>query len=202
MCILTDEGESQKQKPNNDVQITVIKQSGYSDNLTALYIVMKPILKFYVLVLSYLQAEFEDEHSVKQIVDLAKKANPSWETTAKSVKYLEKCCNRGSSVKDDNVWSATKADFAKAAFKDLSVLKNPEAMDVFQKIANLLIPTYEAGEDILIWARDIKQRPDGSGVVILHVSDVARFRQMIEDHDLVDNSTKDGSLEGVVQIGS
>jgi len=163
---------------------------------------MNPMMKFYTLVLSYLQAEFEDNHIVTQIVDLAKQVKPSWETTSKTVKFLEQCCNRSSSVKDDTVLYTTTQDFAKAAFRDLTVIKNSEAMELSRKLADATIPTFATGEDIFIWARDIKPRPDGSAVIILHVTDIERFRKLIENHDFVDSSTEDGTLEGVVQIGS
>ena len=159
-------------------------------------------MKFYATVLSYLQSEFEDENAVSEIIALGKKASPSWEATEKGIGFLEQCCNRQSSVKDDEKWSTCMNDFVKAAFKDLSVLKNPEAMGLFRKVADAVVPTFASGEDMLIWARDIKERHDGSAVVILHVSDLERFRRLIENHDFVDSSSEGSILEEVIQIGS
>jgi hypothetical protein len=158
------------------------------------YIVMNPIIKFYTAVLAYLQSKFEDEGDVQKILQLASKASPSWEATEKSLGNLELCCNRGSTVKDENLESDTRAAFAVAAFKDLSVLRNPEAMELFRKIDQEV----QCGMgDTYIWARKVNERPDGSAVIVLHVSDLADFRRMIEKEDLAVS----GSLTETVIIG-
>lgn len=163
---------------------------------------MNPIIKFYQLVFSYLQSDFDDPVLAQKIVEFSKEAKPSWSTTIARLEFLEQCCNRGSSVENDEHWSETTVDFAKAAFRDLSVIKNPLAMELFWKIANKYVPTFGNGEDFFVWARNVKVRPDGSAVILLHVTDLERFRELIEEHDLVDTSTQVGTLEHVVQIGS
>ena len=193
---------SKERNRNNDVETTVIKQFPSEDHVTSLYIVMNPIMKFYAAVLAYIRSTVEVEGAINTIIKLAKATSPSWSATEESITFLERCCNRNSLVKDDDEWSTAMNDFIKAAFRDLSVLKNPAAMEVFRKLANAVLPTCANGEDMFIWARTIKERPDGSAVVILHVSDVKRFRSMIENHDFVDNSTDFPTLEEVVQIGS
>ncbi len=157
-------------------------------------------MKFYAAMLAYLRADVEIEGAVAKIIQLAKETSPSWEATEESVTFLELCCNRNSSVKDDDEWSTAMNDFVKAAFRDLSVLKNPAAMGLFGTIAEKVLPN--PTDDMLIWARTIKERPDGSAVIILHVSDLDRFRSMIEHHDFVDNSTNCATLEEAIQIGS
>lgn len=190
-----------RNRNQTDVQVIVIKQLGYSDNLTALYITMKLIINFYRTVLTYLQATEEINGAIDKIVELAAKANPSWEATAKSVAFLEQCVNRGSTVDEDEEF-ATCNSFAKAAFRDLSVLKDDIAMELFRELAQACVPTFAAGDDIFIWARTVKERLDGSAVLVIHVTDLARFRRLLEQHDLADSSSDDGTLEGVVQIGS
>lgn len=160
-------------------------------------------MKFYREVLNYIQAEDEIEGAVEKIVALAEKAKPSWEATAESVAFLEKTRNRGSrEVTDDDVWSTTLNDFVKAALRDLSPLKDPEAMDLFKEVADEIGTTFNNGDDMLIWARTVKERPDGSGVLVLHVTDLKRFRDFIEDHDLADKVSDCHSLEEGVLIGS
>lgn len=157
---------------------------------------------FYSAVLNYIRATIEEDGAIEHILELAKKAFPSWKANEESVSFLEKCCNRNSSVKDEDEPFDTINGFVKAAFKDLSVLKDPAAMRMFDGIASLSA-TYRHGDDILIWARNIKIRDDGSAVVILHVSNIERFRELIEKHDLVDKPTIEGdTLEDVVLIGS
>ncbi len=191
-----------RNRNQTDVQAIVIKQPAYGENDTSLYIQMKPMIKFYATILSYLEADFEDEQLVKQLVEVAQKIKPSWETTEESVVRLEQAVNRGSEIEDDDELYSILNDFNKAAFRDLSVIKDDAAMDVFQRLASKVSATFSDGEDMLVWAKSVKDRPDGSGVIVLHVSDLKRFRKLIEDHDLVDNSTEDGTLENGVVIGS
>jgi hypothetical protein len=164
---------------------------------------MKPIMKFYRAVLNYVQADDEIEGAIEKIIALAEKASPSWEATVESVAFLEKCRNRGSrEIKDDDLWSSTLNDFVKAAFRDLSPLKDDEAMELFKEVADGIGTTFNNGDDMLVWARTVKERSDGSGVLVLHVTDLKRFRDFIEDHDLADKVSEHHSLEGGVLIGS
>jgi hypothetical protein len=163
---------------------------------------MKPIMNFYATVVSYLQAEFDDENVVAEIIALAGKANPSWEITRESLALLELCVNRGSTVEEEDLEQITRNDFAKAAFRDLSVLKDNEAMDIFDQVAKTCVPTYAVGEDMFVWARTVKERPDGSAVIVLHTSNLERLRRLLENHDFVDSTTNCLSLEEGIQIGS
>lgn len=160
------------------------------------------VIVFYKTVLAYLHIGVEFDNTISVILDLSKETSPSWETTKESVRKLEQCVNHSSQVEDDEEWSTVLNDFVKSAFKDLSVLKNPEAMDLFDSLGKTCIPTYRNGEDVFIWARSVKERPDGSAVIVLHVSDLERFRKIIEEHDLVDGSTECYSLEECIQLGS
>lgn len=156
---------------------------------------MKPIIKFYATVLSYLQSEIEEVGAIEEIVGLAKEAHPSWETTEEGVSLLERCAHDTSEEIDEDVWSTTRNNFIKCAFRDLSVLRKPEAMEVYERLE------CEVGmDDTFIWARKIKARDDGSAVIILHVSNLEKFRQMTEDSDYVDKDSDFDTLEECIQI--
>lgn len=105
-------------------------------------------------------------------------------------------------MEDDEELYTTKNDFIKEAFRDLSTLKNPVAMDLFDRLAKTCIPTYANGEDMFLWAKSVKEHSDGSAVIVLHVSDLERFRKLIEQHDLVDNDTNLHTLEEGIQFQS
>jgi len=124
----------------------------------------------------------------------------SWDATEETLLKLEQCVNRPSEVKDDEDWTTTTNDFVKAAFKDLSVLKDSAAMDLFDRLAKTCLPTYRNGEDMFVWAKTVKERPDGSAVIVLHVSDLERFRRIVEEHELTVRECD--SLEQCVQFGS
>lgn len=163
---------------------------------------MNPIIEFYLKILGYLCHDDEPDSLITDILQLAGNASPSWEVSDESLRMLERCVNRSSEIEDDDEWSSTTNDLIKCAFKDLSVLKNPIAMDVFDRLAKAASPTFKNGEDMCIWAKSVKERPDGSAVIVLHVSDLERFRKEIEQHDFVDGSTHLHTLEEGIIFGS
>ncbi len=165
---------------------------------------MNAIMRFYAAILAYLQSDTEEIGAVGKILELAKKASPSWEATEKSVKFLEQCCNSSSTVEDDDAWDRMVDDFTLAAFRDLSIQKNQAAMDLFIKVGKEVSPCFAHGDDILIWARSIKERPDGSAVIVLHVSDIKRFRKLMLEEPFITSSSDDheASLEDGIIIGS
>jgi hypothetical protein len=160
------------------------------------------LIAFYKTILAYLIIDIEFDNTISVILDLFRKSSPSWEATEESIRKLQECVNYPSLVEDDSDWSTTLNDFIKSAFKDLSILKNPEAMELFDELAKKCLPTFRHGEDMFIWARTIKERVGGSAVIVLHVSDLERFRKIIEEHDLVDGSTECYTLEECIQLGS
>ena len=163
---------------------------------------MKPIIQFYTVLFLYLVSSIEEIDIIEELIKLSEKASPSWEVNEETIKFLEQCVNRPSSIGDDEELFTTINDFLKSSFKDLSVLKDSRAMEVFDRLARKVSPSYDCDGDMLIWARSVKERPDGSGVLVLHVTDLERFRSIIEDNTFADENTEDNSLEGVVLIGS
>lgn len=159
---------------------------------------------FYRAVLEHIEGDTVFEGAAEKIIALAIKAKPSWEATLESVAFLEKCSNSsgGVEVEDDHIWSLTLNDFVKAAFRDLSPLKDPGAMDLFNEVANKIGTSFRFGNDMFVWTRSVKKRPDGSGVLVIHVTDMDRLRRIIEKHRRADEATKENSLEFGVLIGS
>jgi hypothetical protein len=140
---------------------------------------MKLIVKFYAAILAYIQMDAEFEEQAKGLVEQAKEAKASWETTLESLALLVKACNHGSQFtkEEDHVESDTKAEFTLAAFRDLSVLRVPEAMELFARLDQEV--NCGIGDDY-VWAKSVKARPDGSAVILLHVSNLEGFKDMVE----------------------
>jgi hypothetical protein len=200
MCVSTDESERAKQSFKKTT-FRKLSQKNLRPRITSpLFIVMNPIIKFYAALLAYIKSDVEVNGAVEEILKLAKEASPSWEVTKENVEELEEICNRGNQLDEDNHKRYVELmDFTEevsiAAFKDLAVLKWPLAMDLFEKLHDCLaLPG-----DSFVWARSIKRRPDGSALVILHVSDYERFKGMIEDHHHV---TCKRELEKCVLVGT
>lgn len=142
---------------------------------------MKPIIQFYKKLHSYLIAEFDEESEIKEIVAMAQKVSPSCNVTHASINFLEECVNRPSQIEDDEVWMGTKEEFMINAFKDLSPLKDERAMETFHDLWKVVL-TLE--EEDFYWARTVKSRPDGSAVIVLHVSSEEAFRKLVSENSL------------------
>lgn len=162
-------------------------------------------IQLYTAILNYLNSETV-EH--KRLVVLQIIASPpdtsssSYEVTIDSLEKLWQCVNHPLEIEDDDEWSTTTNDFVKSAFKDLSSIRDPKAMELFDRLARTCLPTYADGQDMLVYARSIKERPNGSAVIVLHVSDLERFRRIIEHHDYIDSSTEFHTLEEGLLFGS
>jgi hypothetical protein len=154
---------------------------------------------FYSNILSFLRSA---DHLIPEIIELSKWVSPSWKVTEESLWKLEQCVNRGSEMENTEELFTIPNDFIKEAFRDLSALKNPVAMDLFDRLAKTCIATYANGEDMFLWAKSVKERPGGSAVIVLHVSNLERFREIVERHDLVDNDTDLHILEEGIQFQS
>lgn len=144
---------------------------------------MNPIVKFYAAVLAYIESDIEVDGAVEEILKLAKEASPTWEATGEDLELLEEYCSGPDALYEKNKERYEDAadlseEFIIGAFKDLAVLKWPLAMDLFGKLRGRVV--FE--DDSFVWARSVKKRPDGSALVILHVSDYERFKGMIENH--------------------
>jgi len=141
---------------------------------------MKPIIKFYATVLSYLQSEIEEVGAIEEIVGLAKETKPSLEVTLESISLLEKYVNRPNEIDEteDDSWLEVKEEFVCSAFKDLSALRDPGAMNLWHQINQVML--IEDDGDLFMWSKKTKSRPDGSAVIVLHVSNEEYFDHMLE----------------------
>ena len=99
----------------------------------------------------------------------------SWKLTGENLRLLYDCVNGGSGI-DEDKWIDTQAEFVASAFKDLSSLRNPHAMSVFEKIR--IACDLNRGE-LFLWGRNVVKRSDGSAVMVMHVSDLEAFEKML-----------------------
>ena len=136
--------------------------------------------QFYVLCQNFLTLQPHPEvPTAAQIVEFARTCEGlSWKPEVEGLELLEKCVNRSSEVKDDDVWMDTKNMFIIDAFKDLSSLRDPKAMQLFEQLYRQA--SFAEKDSNIIWARKVMKRPGGSAVVILHVQDYTTFKRMVE----------------------
>jgi hypothetical protein len=141
------------------------------------------------------------EQMIKKIVNLTKKVKPSCEVTRENILLLEEYINLWSdtdlfSEKGKKVETFLN-DFTRNAFKDLTVLKNPYAMRVFQDLATEVIPGWNPDEhpdQLFVWARKVNERDDGSGVYVIHASNAGIFERLLNFHQLVSDNTDNPEL--------
>ena len=138
---------------------------------------MKPIIEFYAKLVHFFQEDYEVEGYANEIIELAKKAQPTLpEITSEYISLLEKCVNHSDEV-DDEYWLETKEEFVCGAFKDLTAIREKRAMDLFYKVQSLILPDVDG--DLFVWNKKIKSRPDGSAIIVLHVSNEEYFNRML-----------------------
>ncbi len=141
---------------------------------------MSPVLFVYQMINFYLEkgdmrtfGEGALFGSTKSLEQLPKAV--SWELTKEHLDQLDRCVNDSKSVGDDE-WEETRHEFIITAFKDLSGVRDPRAMILFDQLRTLC--TVNDGE-LLLWSKKVITRPDGSAVLVLHVSDLEAFERML-----------------------
>lgn len=135
---------------------------------------MNATLKFYSAVLAFLKDGENTPENHEHLMELAKTGKSSWKFTTDDLGTLWLMVNDSDEIKGE--WPDTQDDFVIAAFKDLSQMREPKAAELLEQLWETS-PTNQ--EEYIVWARKIKERKDGSGVLILHVSSVELFKQLV-----------------------
>jgi len=131
----------------------------------------------YENILWYLEERGRAEAAQKMLFENIEsiKGQLSWNLNEENLKLLHRCVNESSSL-DDETWTQTRNEFIISAFKDLSSFRNPRAMGIFERLRTIC--TMNDGE-LLLWARTITKRTDGSAVIVMHVSNLEAFEGML-----------------------
>ena len=132
---------------------------------------LSPVLFVYQMICFYLEngdmrtfaegALFGSTKSLEQFPGAV-----SWELTKEHLDQLDRCVNDSQNVSEDE-WEEARNEFVIAAFKDLSDFRDPRATVLFNQLRRLC--TVNDGE-LLMWSKKVIKRPDGSAVIVLHVS--------------------------------
>jgi hypothetical protein len=163
---------------NLNVCSTVLKQNTYDENDTVWKgFVVHSLIQLYIKINKYLAHGFESIPCSEE-PDLSLFAlkggsvlldrYPDVGTFVNNL-LLAKRRNELNDPKSD--WLLLSDDLTVCAFRDLSSLKNPLAMDVFWDISD---QTGCVG-DLICFAARIKERGDGSAIVVLHVNSTGRL---------------------------
>lgn len=118
------------------------------------------------------------EGQVDHLCELASKCGDkiSVEVDRDWLLLIDRCVKRSNEL-EDGVWLDTKEEFIIAAFKDLSIIKDSIAMEIFDKLRETTV----MDEEVMLFARKIKKRENGSAVIILHVSNLSWFENRLDD---------------------
>jgi hypothetical protein len=139
---------------------------------------MNPVIEIYVHLSDCLEGgdkELPDDIR-KRIKRLAKKCHGTYAGRL-SDKEMDDLFLSVYSVKQGlrDEFSEVTDEFTMKAFKDLTVLKNPQAMPVFLRIRAAL--GFE--NDMFLFTSKTIERDDGSAVLVLHVSSLARLHYVM-----------------------
>jgi hypothetical protein len=141
---------------------------------------MNAIHKFYLTVFNLIRNNADSTEAEREkVVTLASKCNDltCGDVSADKLLFLEKIVKHRGEVLTEDLPSDPREDFIISAFRDLSPMKNPEAMELFQAFRKACLPEEDA--ENIIWVRKIVRRKDNTAVLVLHVNDLDVFENMI-----------------------
>ncbi len=161
---------------------------------------MKPIIAFYERLSDLIEtgvkavrtADIQAGVIENDLVRLFGKAraskNPvSWVGAEISsiLSMMLKCVNDNENS-NNKQWELSVETLMTSAFKDLSAVRDPEALQTFARLRRVC---FMDKKELFLWSRKRTEREDGSAVIVLHVSNLRAFESLIH----VKNSK--GSLE-------
>lgn len=138
---------------------------------------MNSTLQFYKALTGFLGNSSNISFVRKDVLRLASACiELTWIGTDESLTTLHECIHRVSDKYDDTYESILE-QFIIVAFKDLSVQRDPAAMGMFERLQRTC-GTKSLGH--FVWPRKIIERKDGSAVIVLHVSDLRQFEEILD----------------------
>lgn len=139
---------------------------------------MNKVIRIYTEIHKYLVSDFFDDDIRTTITELSQEVKISVDT---SCEYLRKLKNaiEGHSPIDEVDECQIKNDFIKGAMKDLSNLRNEKSARIFSKLKQLAIHD----DDTFLWARIVRHKSDGSGMIALHTSDLEQTKSFLEKYN-------------------
>jgi len=151
---------------------------------------MNVMLNFYKTIIQYLGNSSNVGFVREQVLRAAGACEELvWVGTADTLNTLHECIHRVNEKYDDTYESILE-EFAIVAFKDLSSLRDPSALGVFERLTRVCRIKHLAH---FIWPRKIIERKDGSAVIVLHVSSLGTFEEIM-NRKAITGTFKEGMM--------
>jgi hypothetical protein len=143
---------------------------------------MNKVIRFYLNMLALLTAGRNPSQELKEKVIGVIVEGCSCQTDKIFIDELIVCVNDPDSAETFLEWYR----FITTAFRDLSTMKNPLAMQVFFKCHSLYHKgqNNDGGIGLVVLLKRVKRRVDGSAVINVHVSNLKAFSDVIERNTL------------------
>ena len=151
---------------------------------------MKPIIAFYERVSDLIETGVKAvrtaniqagviEHDLVRLFEKARASkNPvSWVgAEVSSILSMMLRCLNDNQNSNEKQWEMSVETLLTAAFKDLSVVRDPEALHTFARLRRVC---FMDKKELFVFSRKKTEREDGSAVIVLHVSDLRAFQSLI-----------------------
>ena len=151
---------------------------------------MKPIIAFYERVSDLIETGVKAvrtaniqagviEHDLVRLFEKARASkNPvSWVgAEVSSILSMMLRCLNDNQNSNEKQWEMSVETLLTAAFKDLSVVCDPEALHTFARLRRVC---FMDKKELFVFSRKKTEREDGSAVIVLHVSDLRAFQSLI-----------------------
>lgn len=137
---------------------------------------MNATLKFYKAMIQFLDNPSNVEFVRKNVLREASACpERAWIGTEETLVALHQCIHRVSDKYDDTYESILE-QFMITVFKDLSAQRDPAALNLFERLQRACGVKHLTH---FVWPRKIIERKDGSAVIVLHVSDLGTFKEIM-----------------------
>ena len=151
---------------------------------------MNAMLKFYKAMFQFLGNSSNVEFVRKDVLRAAAACpERTWIGTEENLITLHECIHRVSDKYDDT-YEGILEQFMITVFKDLSTQRDPAALGIFERLQRACRTNDMAH---FVWPRKIIERKDGSAVVVLHVSDLGTFEEIMS-RKAVTGTFRDGMM--------
>ncbi len=138
---------------------------------------MNKTLRFYALVHEFFTRQIKEDSVLAkrmrtEILRLAVEAEVSWNITEDHLEEMDK--------NDGFLDVSAYENLLLAAFKDLSSMRYPKAVQIFEALKKLSV----SRDHCLVWAQKVIRKSNGSATIILQVSDIGYFDKKVSKASL------------------
>jgi hypothetical protein len=127
------------------------------------------VMRFYQMLCEYLEESMHDVAEIPGILQLSIGSGMCWSPNHEDIAYLDEI-RRKNAEQGDKYNDPRMLCILTKAFKDLTTIRNPDAMEIWHDLVKIVTNGMLPVHAIWLESGRTKERPDGSMVGRLHCS--------------------------------